>query len=315
MVTICLPFLSPSGGWQPLESMPEGRSGMLAFTTTGGGIAYYGGTAWRGSERQVFADGYYLSAEGWKSLDPLANPVAYAPHAQGDCGFLALGGFDEAGVSRRTIEAVGNLVRVVFRTPHARMTAYAPGVYLEGALYAVGGSAGVVHPEPSAAVLRLLNGAVCRVSEFPGGPVVNAAASAWGREIYVFGGGKSNGFGVLINSREAWAYDVGKDEWLQMPDLPEAVRGAVAVTVPGYGILLVGGYGDEGGFSSAVWLFEPVGRTFHRWADLPRGLLLPAVVRSAGWLYVWGGEDAPRSRSDAVYRISLEGLRGEQKPL
>ncbi|MGK0240937.1 MAG: hypothetical protein ACI92G_004428 [Candidatus Pelagisphaera sp.] len=40
--------------------------------------------------------------------------------------------------------------------------------------------------------------------------------------------------------------------------------------------------------------------------------MLPAVVKIDNWIYVFGGEDAPRHRSNQVYRASLIDLLESQ---
>ncbi|MDA7641127.1 hypothetical protein N8787_05750, partial [Opitutaceae bacterium] len=90
--------------------------------------------------------------------------------------------------------------------------------------------------------------------------------------------------------------------WKTQAALPLAVRGAVAIPIPGVGILLIGGYANSTTFSAQALLYDPEADNLTTLTELPIGLMLPGAVLTEKWIYVFGGEDAPQHRSPRVFR-------------
>ena len=80
--------------------------------------------------------------------------------------------------------------------------------------------------------------------------------------------------------------------WTKREDLPAPTRGSVAHSVPGVGVLVIGGYLGENGFSDQVLFFDPGKNGFVSLANLLIWIMLPAMVAAENWIFVFGDEEA-----------------------
>jgi Kelch motif len=116
------------------------------------------------------------------------------------------------------------------------------------------------------------------------------AAARVGRFIYVMGGFESSG----VTSKATERYDIRRDRWRRVADMPVALNHAAAVAHRGR-VYLLGGYSSRTGLGNEVatlYRYDP-GRD--RWRRLPsaptaRGALAAGVIR--GRLYAVGGVSA-----------------------
>ncbi len=154
---------------------------------------------------------------------------------------------------------------------------------------------------------KLVNDEWVKDTPLPEGALINPAVAALGNHIYIFGGGVLGEEGIR-NTGSTYVFNSKDSSWVRLASLPSPRRGSVALNIPDLGIIIVGGYLDPSEFTSQVLLYDSEIDTFETLVDLPFGLLLPAVVYSGEWIYVFGGENAPRHRSNRVFRISTKAL-------
>jgi hypothetical protein len=90
--------------------------------------------------------------------------------------------------------------------------------------------------------------------------------------------------------------------------LPVFVRGAAAVVLDKRHILVAGGYGgDPEGFLSGAFIYDREKNAHARTTDLPVPAIT-ALARSGDLVYVLGGEDRMKHRTDACFRIRVREL-------
>ena len=136
---------------------------------------------------------------------------------------------------------------------------------------------------------------------------VGAAVAAIGEKLFVFGGYGYHD-GILGNFGDAWVYEKGS--WRRLKDMPVPARWTAALALDDHHIGLFGGYGE--GFLDKVFIYDTEQDTYLPSDPLP----LPVATMSAGidkgTIYLAGGEDLQRHRTDALFigRISAAGTPG-----
>ena len=171
----------------------------------------------------------------------------------------------------------------------------------------MGGTTAISPLNPCSSLRRFDQGNWSEISHLPESALINPAVCSWLGDIFVFGGGMAKADG-LQNTDSVFSFDPKDQTWTREAELPAPTRGAVALPIPKIGILIIGGYFETPAFASQTLLFIPERNEFVSLGDLPIGLLLPAVVATEKWIYVFGGEDAPKHRSNRVYRADLSRL-------
>jgi len=280
---------------------------MVAFTTSDSKPAYFGGTSWQDGVKRFHASGFFLNNGSWKSLDPLKDPIAYAAVAAKNGMTYATGGTDGIGLRPGTLVFNTSPKIVSSNTFRSQYRVYAGAAWLGTAFYVVGGSTELSPLNPTASVSKFEAGRWSDVSQLPEGALINPAVATWKTEILVFGGGLPTDNG-LENTSSVYAFEPAENAWTKRQSLPAPTRGTVALALPSHGILVAGGYIEEGVFSPDLLLFDPDLNTLEKLAQLPASLMLPALVSDGKWLYLFGGEDAPRHRSNRAFRAFLPNL-------
>lgn len=280
---------------------------MVAFTTPDSKPAYFGGTSWEDGIKRFHASGFVLDNGSWKSLEPLADPIAYAAVASKDGLIYAVGGTDGTELHPETLVFKPSPKIVSSDTYRSQYRVYAGAAWLGTALYLLGGSTELSPLNPTASVSKLEMDRWSDVSQLPEGALINPAVATWKTEILVFGGGLPTENG-LENTSSVYAFEPAENAWTKHQSLPAPTRGTVALSLPDIGILVAGGYIEEGDFSSNLLLFDPDSDTLETLAQLPVSLMLPALVSDGKWLYLYGGEDAPGRRSNRAFRASITDL-------
>jgi len=287
--------------------MREGRSGMVALTTPDSKPAYFGGTSWEDGIKRFHASGFVLDNGSWQSLEPLTDPIAYAAVAAKDGVIYAIGGTDGIGLRPGTLVFNPYPKIISNDTYRSQHRVYAGAARFGDALYLLGGSTELSPLKPTALVSKFEAGHWSDISQLPEGALINPAVAIWKTEILVFGGGIPTDDG-LENTSSVYAFEPAENARTKRQSLPSPARGAVALALPGHGILVAGGYIEEGVFSSDLLLFDPDRNTLETLAQLPISMMLPALVSDGKWLYLYGGEDAPRHRSKRAFRASITDL-------
>ena len=293
--------------WEELPPMIEGRSGMVAFITPDSEPAYYGGSSWQDGIKRFHASGFALRDGAWKPLKPLTASIAYAAVTAKEGVIYAIGGTDGIGLHSGTL--------VFDRTPQIKASntygiqsrIYAGAAWLGTELYVLGGSTSLSPLNLSDSIAKFESGRWTDISQLPEGALINPAVTTWKAKILVLGGGVPTANG-LENTHSVYAFEPAKNTWSKLQNLPFSTRGTVALAFPGVGVLIAGGYTGEGEFSKSVLKFDPETNQFDSLAQLPIGIMLPAIVSDGNWLYVFGGEDAPGKRSQHAFRAFLPDI-------
>ncbi len=300
-------FASHDSVWKELAPMPEGRAGMFAMISEGGEPIYLGGTSWVSGEKKFYASGYEMRNGKWYPVHSLGKAVAYAAVASGNEQLYAIGGTDGVGLRSTIImmDSTRQIKDVEIAISGIRI--YAGAALVDEVFYQIGGSANLSPLVPSGLVSKFEHGSWSDFGQLPEGPLINPSVATWGKNILVFGGGVPHPEG-LKSTDSIYSFDLTDQSWTKLKNLPKPSRGAATLSLPTVGILVIGGYFKPAGSSPEVLLFEPGNKELVSLASLPMGLLLPAVVATEQWIYVFGGEDLPKHRSAHVYRASIAKL-------
>ena len=314
LVIIFLPFLGLQLGlystetlWEELPAMPEGRGGMVAFTNSHNEPGYYGGTSWSDNVKRFHANGYVLSNDEWRELPSLSEPIAYASVAGDKNTLYASGGTTGTQLRPSILLLDTRTLKTSIVETSGNVCYYAGGALVNNVLYQLGGSRAQSPLAPHPFIDKFINDEWVKVTPLPEGALINPAVAALGNHIYIFGGGVLGEEGIR-NTGSTYVFNSKDSSWVRLASLPSPRRGSVALNIPDIGIIIVGGYLDFSEFTSQVLLYDSEIDTFETLVDLPFGLLLPAVVYTGEWIYVVGGEDAPKHRSNRVFRISTKAL-------
>lgn len=327
MIAVLLPMVHVVGSvglsWKAGPPMPV-PSGGHAAGVFGGELFVIGGTNWRGGEKFWLDDiqRYGSGRRLWSPAGRLPVSIAYAASAS-DGERLYLCGGSDGERDLRTCLALSLMetrlrCRPVAPLPEPRV--YAGGAICNGVLYVVAGAAD--HADLSTTTGSLfaadLKGVRLRWRELPplpAGRFIPAVTSAAGR-LYVFGGGRLNAKGEVENLADAWAYDPEAEGWAQLPDLPQAARGIDAVAASDDLVLLFGGYtataaqarakGPAFGFSNRVIAFRPAEGGFKPMGQMPYAAIGTAPALADGRIYLTGGEDRMRHRTNTLAIGTLE---------
>lgn len=125
------------------------------------------------------------------------------------------------------------------------------------------------------------------LAPFPGRPRVSTAFTFHQGHAYLFGGAHQPRGGALENLAEVWRYDLSRNQWQQLPDLP-FVRRAWSAVPKGRRIWLIGGYRET--FESGTFLYDPATHVVTSAAPLPHPLADVRFLRIGNRCINAGGE-------------------------
>ncbi len=325
MMALLLPVLQASGNLglscQPGPRMAVGSGGHAAVVVDGA-LFVVGGTNWRGGEKFWLGSIYRFDVgEGeWSSAGRLPMSIAYAASASAGDRLYLCGGSDGERPLRSCVRlsSAGRGLKCEPLAPLPEARVYAGAAVCGGVLYVVGGAADQADLATTTGALfgMPLDGARRRwqaLAPLTDGRFIPAVTAAGGK-LYVFGGGRLNAKGEPQNLADSWVYEPEDDAWTRLPDLPQAARGIDAATVSDDLILLFGGYtatavqarrkGPAFGFSDQVLAFRPSEQAFERVGRMPYAAIGTAPVLAGGRIYLTGGEDRMRHRSDRLSVVS-----------
>ncbi len=293
--------------WAELTPMPEGRSGMIAIITQKLEPAYYGGSSWDENGKRIHATGFVYRDNEWRPLISLKNPIAYAAVARNEGLLYIAGGTDGSDLKPSLLSISPHLQQTTIEINPSQAHIYAGAAFVEHAFYLLGGSTKISPLTASATISKFEQGSWENVGQLPEGSLINPAVVSFSGNILVFGGGILKAEG-LKNTDSVYSFATANRAWTKVSRLPDPIRGAVALSIPDTGILLIGGYIEPSTFSSQVVFFDHKKKEFHSLARLPMGLMLPGVVATEKYVYVFGGENAPKHRSNRLFRAPLTKL-------
>ena len=288
--------------------MPSARD-HLGCGMVDGMLVVAGGAYWKDGVKHYTSETIAYSPEKskWVRLPFLPIAGAYGASAVIDGQLLIAGGANEHGALKdcfRLVKANGRFAWK--RLPDLPRPLFgAQGAAIGSKFYVVGGApgmdeVGIMAAKPTMLVLDLKSLKWQECTSLPGR--VGSAVASIGDRLLVFGGYGYHD-GILGNFGDAWAYQNGS--WKRLKDMPIPARWTAALALDDRRIGLFGGYGE--GFLDKVFIYD-VGRD----AYLPDDPLpLPVATMSAGvdkgTIYLAGGEDLQRHRTDALFigRISV----------
>lgn len=296
--------------WQKMAPLPEGNGGFAAGIIDGR-LIVAGGTDWQADVKQ-WLDGiweYNPETNQWRRLGTLSQPLAYGGFGVIDNTLYIMGGMNGQGVVGPVFSlSPPDHVETLGRLPAASI--YAGSTQLGADLYLIGGSSSVELKGQSPTFYRIggRTGHTEQLSDYPGGPLILPAVAAAAGRIYVFGGAREDEqTRAVVNLNQAFVYDISQKRWQAIRQFPAARRGLSACTLDNHWILIGGGYGQTAqepseGMSNELYLYSIDQDQYIAVAPLPYAAAGALLVRDGATLYVIGGEDQPRHRSNAVYR-------------
>jgi hypothetical protein len=312
--------------WSEGPPMPQGRASFAAGLL-GDALVAAGGTFWRDGAK-VWSDAvdlYDLGSGSWRAGPALPRPLAYGACACSPAGLEVFGGHDGEHASRDTwiLSPAGDRWRRSGSLPSERLHGRAETV--DGRTYLLGGARAVADFRGAHADVLARDGAGSSrwtaEADLPGGSrLVMATAVVQGR-IFVFGGLRATGTGLLHNLADAHSYDPASGRWTRIADLPQGARGVTAAAVEDRWIYLFGGNGastdeenaraPDHGYLRRVLVYDVESDLYVETTPLPRPAMLLEFFARKRAFYGAGGETMTDTlsygRSHRLYIGRLSG--------
>ena len=297
--------------WEPLPPLPAPNGGCSAGVLKGK-IVVLGGTNWKDNTKHWLDDMWMFdpTAREWRSLGKLPHRLTCAVVSEWKGDLILAGGFDGTQARNEVwrVKASGSVENAGALSCRS---AAAMGGMINNSLIFVGGCANPSDfqgPRKDAQQLQPGKGTSSTVP-FPTTEALCLAANVAARnELFMFGGATLDASNRTVNFSKAWAYSPHRAGWRPLRPLPIAVRGAAAVQLDRRHILVAGGYGgDPENFVASIFIYDCERDTYSRTADLPIPALV-ALARSGDFVYVLGGEDRMKHRTDVCFRIKVKEL-------
>jgi N-acetylneuraminic acid mutarotase len=292
--------------WSEGPKLPMGLGGHVA-AVIGGEIIVAGGSNWK-DEEKIWRDEVWVLDEkkgSWREHGKIPAGLTLPAAAVHDDALLLLGGWTEVGTTADIFRcANGKVDRDSKTLPSGRALGGAADI--EGTVYLIGGLTdgadfktamkNVLHCRPESE-----NPVWSDLAPLPTAIALSATVTLGGK-IYVFGGmGPSGNF--TADSANALRYDPNQDQWTMLSPLPSARRGCGGTAIDDRYILIVGGCRNEKDapvMLDEVLAYDTRENRYHLCAPLPVTALCEAAVMKDGKIYIIGGEDKPRHRTDRV---------------
>jgi N-acetylneuraminic acid mutarotase len=285
--------------WQTQTPLPEAVGGHMSAWCDGE-LFVIGGTAWKDGVKSTLSDvwAYSQQRKTWRCAPSLPRPIAYGVAESTFNGIEIDGGWDHDQA----------LKDVYFFSPKSNQwqrknnlplpLAYAGGGMIQGRNFLIGGAADLAKDESYNSVLWQNDAGQWRnISQIPAPRALSATAFNQ-KGLYIFGGMKMQK-GQVQNLADAWFYDVKKKRWKTLRPLPIAARGMAACAISEKYFLLAGGFSDH--YLNQVLLYDVKKDIYTPLTPLPCAVMGFQMVYADGAVYVTGGEDAPRHRSNLFF--------------
>lgn len=299
---------SASEGWQRMPDLPEPNGGMICFAA-GEDILVAGGTNWESDSKRWLSKRWRFDAKAnsWKPLPPLPAPLGYAA---GDGSFTA-GGSDGQKSSDAVLEwKVDHLPQQLARLPQPLTLAGAG--FADDRLFVIGGAADIADfSTVTAHCYEWRSGLkeAPRLPDYPAGPTALVAVAAGKGRVFAFTGATWEAAGKqVVNRNAAFAFDLATKAWKPIRPYPFAARGVTAVALDEKRVFLAGGFKSaEEGFTDESFIYDTTSDRYEPSARLPIRSMVH-LIKTRDWLWALGGEDRPKHRSAACWRIRVSEL-------
>lgn len=310
--------------WVPLPVLPLARGGA-ATGWVADRLVVAGGSYWQAGMKHwsTRVDAFDPKRDRWDPLPPLPRAVSDGGTAAHTDTLYLLGGVDTGAasalcwrLSRR--DGAWRWERLPdLPAPRCYGTAF----HYRNKLFLAGGCANPadLHTTTRECLVLDLKAAAPGwkpAASLPApGRCLAGGAVVEGRP-YLFGGCFANPAGKPLNLAETLRYDVDADRWQRGVDLPIGLRAPMVTSLGGGRAALLGGYsgapddlerfGPASGFENRTWIFD--GGRFRAGRSLPAPVAGAGGAAAAGTIYLAGGEDQARSRTDRVWSIRVRQL-------
>lgn len=313
---LAIPLLSACLGaaeqpWQALPPLPEANGGFVSAEVPGA-LLVVGGTNWIAGEKQWLRTVHRLDLATlrWDSLEPLAQPLAYALGGRSAAGPIFVGGTTGTEAFQGAVRVTGRKVASEAAHGVTVPAVISAGGQIGDELIWAGGTddaANVKGFRRDAFAWNTHTGVRRTLPSYPGPAFGTAASAVAGEEVFIFGGARwDESTQAVVNLREAFAFAPRKNTWRRLNPLPSAVRGLAAVTLDNRHVYLGGGYKDDG-FTDQAWIYDVDADRYLPATQLPQTASV-GLVKSGEFVYCLGGEDRMKHRSAAVFRIRASAL-------
>ena len=301
MLVIALFAATVAIDWKPGPPLPRGLGGHVAIVENDR-IVVIGGTSWEGDKKSWHDEIWRLEDGAWTRAGKLPMPLAYPAVARGNGETFFIGGWSDHGASKQMLRyANGKAELSAIALPAPRCLA--GGAMVGDSIYVVGGVTDGTNFATATADCLRLDKSLGATNWKPIAPLPSprglAATVTCGGRIYLFGGMSA----ASKDLDEAIVYDPAKNSWSPLAKLPGARRGAAAVAIDDHTILIVGGCRNESGgpvFLDQALIYDTKSDAYTPASPLPLAAANMEIVLADGKIYVIGGEDRSRHRSDRV---------------
>jgi len=311
--------------WEELAPLPVSRGGHAAAWLDGR-LIVMGGTTWQGEQKRWLSqvEAYAARSRAWETIGQLPHPLADAAAAERRQQRWLIGGADRTTTFDTVwrVRLDGDRLVCIPDQPLPEPRAYASAQFVGSALHVIGGATDANNLS-TARPTQLIRSSPTegtpwrRGPDLPAQPRVLAASAVLQGAIYLFGGCYQDGAQAVRNLAETWRYDPRLQQWRRCADAPWAARGWEAVALDGRRALLLGGYvaspeedrdqGPEFGFSDRVLLYDATTDRFERLGQQPMAAIGSAPVLHEGVVYLTGGEQRKRGRTERCFAGRLRG--------
>lgn len=291
-----------------MPDLPEPNGGMICFAA-GEDILVAGGTNWENDTKHWLTKRWRFDAKAhsWKPLPPLSAPLGYAA---GD-GFFTAGGSDGQKTSDSILEWKADRPPRQLARLSQPVTLGGAG-FASGRLFVVGGTADIADfSTVTARCFEWPGGSkeAQRLPDYPAGPTALVAVAAVKKRVFAFTGATSDAATKqVVNRNAAFAFDLATKAWKPISPYPFAARGVTAVALDDKRIFLGGGFKNaEEGFTDESFIYDIAADRYKPVVRLPIRSMVH-LVKTREWLWALGGEDRPKHRSAACWRILVGEL-------
>jgi hypothetical protein len=291
-----------------MPDLPEPNGGLTCFAA-GEDIFVAGGTNWENDKKNWLLKRWRFDAKtnSWKPLPPLPAPLGYAAYD----GSFSAGGSDGQKATNAILEWKGDLLpQRLARLPQPLTLAGAGSA--DERLFVIGGAADIADfSTVTAHCFEWRNGMkeAQALPDYPAGPTVLIAVAASKERVFAFTGATWDAATKqVVNRNAAFAFDIATQAWKTISPYPFAARGVTAVALDERRIFLAGGFKSaEEGFTDQSFIYDIASDRYEPSVRLPIRSMVH-LVNTRDWLWMLGGEDRPKHRSAACWRIRLTEL-------